>query len=407
MRISGRNIFLGIGAAILLAACVEDDPRYPVYYHYAVDVKVDGQPVRIERVIKCTGTLVTGSTYAPGVTTGSTFVSPPLMGAYVPGTSQAVYTPVVGACRWASASPEEREENSKKLRRVLDQSFTEVNKYLPPNAKMPLLWVSDDQTFDEMEYYASARALSGVDSHVEFIKAHPPQIVDEVAFEESEESAKSKSPDLTPFFLPEDRRLAFETKIYKERFKEDYNGLVFPFCYAAWRIPRSEWSLVPELEDWVADLPNDGRAYLISEDLWGPFDDTIVGIQKRASIYPVKSAQDDKSNEVNSFASYNLVYPVIGSNDGSYIDLKQQGFFGCEYSMIQSGRSEADQRFRIDRSTKPSPSFLIEPAVDRLSGRFLLHGPVYVRELDEFIVFINLTVGGQTTGEPVARGWKE
>ena len=65
-------VFLALG----LGACVSEDPAYPAYYRFAVDVKVDGKPVTIERVIKCTGTLVKNPPYAPGTTQGADYMSP-------------------------------------------------------------------------------------------------------------------------------------------------------------------------------------------------------------------------------------------------------------------------------------------------------------------------------------------
>lgn len=248
-------------ASLLLAACVQDDPRYPVYYSTRVDVKVNGAPVTIERVIKCTGTLITGSTHAPSVTTGGTYANPPLMGAYVNGTREAVYTPVVHACRWASSTAEEREGDAKRLHRSFDRPFTDQHDYLPPDAMLPVLWVNDDQTLDQMEYYVSKRTLSGIDSHVEFIKAHPPVKVDRQAFEASESRAETESPDLTPFIFPRDQGAARELKLYKDRFNNAGRGhLVYSVCHAAWRIPRAEWSKIEGLEEWVAGLPEDGRA---------------------------------------------------------------------------------------------------------------------------------------------------
>ncbi|WP_428526262.1 hypothetical protein [Roseibium sp.] len=267
MRVLSRSVFLTLLAG-LLAACVQDDPRYPVYYSYRVDVKVDGVPVTIERVIKCTGTLVTGSTVAPSVTSGGTYTNPSLMGAYVGGTREAVYTPVVHACRWASSTAEEREEDAKKLRRSLDRPFTDQHDSLPPDSILPVLWINDDQTLDQMEYYVSKRTLSGVDSHVEFVKAYPPVKVDVKAFRESEKRAETESPDLTPFIFPRDQNAAQKLQLYKDRFGNPNHGHeVHAVCFAAWRIARAEWSMVDGLEDWVADLPTDGRAYTNSSEL--------------------------------------------------------------------------------------------------------------------------------------------
>lgn len=389
---------------LTLSGCVESDPRYPAYYRYIVDLKVDGKPVRVERVIKCTGTLVTGSSYAPGVKTGRTYLSPPIVGAYVPGSDEAVYVPVISACRWASATSEEREEDAKNQARVLDPPFTDQNEYLPPSSMLPVLWVSDDQTFDKMEYYVSGRALSGIDSRVEFLRAYPPEIVGEVEFKSSEKRAVAASPDLTPFFRPEDRRLAEETSLYKKRFRKQFSGVVYPECFAAWRVPRSEWSQVPGLEEWVASLPSDGRAYRIAVPNWGAFTDMLDGIRDTPGLVPV---EPEPGVGIDRFETFDAINPAISTDQGTYVDLQRQGFMGCEFLLIQPNRVEANEPFKIDHSSEPTPSFRYEIAGERLYARFLpTYAPVYVRELDEFLVFQNKIISA-TSGDPVAKGWKE
>jgi len=405
-RLQVRPLLIALLAVMItaLAGCVESDPRYPTFYRYVVDLKVDGKPVQIDRVIKCTGTLVTGSSYAPGVKTGKTFINPPIVGAYVPGTGEAVYTPVVSACRWASATPEEREEESKKLKRVLDRPFTDQSEYLPPSSILPVLWVSDDQTFDQMEYYVSARTLSGAGSRVQFLKVYPPEIVGEAEFEASEKRAEAASPDLTPFFRPEDIRQAQETSLYKARFQSHVGGAVFPECFAAWRVPRSEWSQVPGLEGWVTNLPSDGRAFRIDVPFWGAFTDMLNGINNSPGDVPVER---ETSAGIDRFETFDAINPVISTDEGTYVDLQRQGFMGCEFRLIQPNRIEAEEPFKIDHSSEPTPSFRYELVGERLYARFLpSNAPIYVPELDEFVVFKSKAIKA-TSGEPVAKGWKE
>lgn len=403
---TGRNLFgpsagrrsVVLACALLLGACVEDDPRYPAYYSYAVDVKVDGQPIRIERVIKCTGTLVTDWSVSPGTKTGATYNNPPLIGAYVPGTRQAVYAPVVNACLWVAPSNPDS---------VDPAPFTPENTYLPPDSKLPVLWVSDDETFDQMEYYVSARALSGQDSHVEFIKVYPPEISDEAAFVASEKRAETESPDLTPFFFPRDKKYARGTKLYNERFGENYRGLVVPFCFAAWRIPRAEWSLVPGLAAWVAELQDDGRAYVIDSELWGLFNATIPINQKR-SIAPVEGPDVDIETTFSRLTSYDAIDPVISSDVGKFVDFSRQGFFGCNYDVIHPKRVDIALTRSVDRTTKPTASYPVELKDNQLYAELNPIGSlVYVRQLDEFIVYFDLVVGRSTIDEPVVKGWKE
>ncbi|GAA0782544.1 hypothetical protein E1180_07665 [Roseibium denhamense] len=406
-----RTFSVTLLPALLLAACVQDDPRYPVYYSYRVDVKVDGAPVTIERVIKCTGTLVTGSTVAPGVTSGGTYRNPPLMGAYVGGTREAVYTPVVHACRWASSTAEERAEDAKKNIRSLDRPFTEQHDSLPPNSILPVLWVNDDQTLDQMEYYVSERALSGVDSHVEFVKAHPPVKVDKGAFRESEKRAATESPDLTPFTFPRDQNAAQRLQLYEDRFgNANHSHRVHAVCHAAWRITRAEWSEVEGLVDWVANLPKDGRAYLIDTERFGRvFRKTIpfIGGNGTPRLGPVGYVPESQRKPIGRFAVYETIHPVISTDHGRYVDLDRSGSFGCDYEVLFPDRTQSFWSNKTYSDDSPAgPSFSVAREGNLLRAAFSPLVPVYVRELDEFIVFMSLSVAG-SIDEPVVKGWKE
>lgn len=405
-----RSLTALLLGSLLVAACVEDDPRYPVYYRFMVDVKVDGQPVRIERVIKCTGTLVTRSTYAPSVTGGGTYRNPQIMGAFVPGTREAVYTPVVHACRWASATPEERANDAAKVHRSLDRAFTEADEYLPPDAVLPVLWVSDDKTLDQMEYYVSEQALAGFQSHVEFVKAHPPEIVDEAAFEASEIRAETESPDLTPFIFPRDQGAAKDLQLYKDRFGAPRHGFrVVTICHAAWRIPRSEWSKVPGLEDWAASLPQDQVGYRLPSDLWKKFSQTIPGSGARndVTLVPIKRVTELKQERSGRFATFDQIHPVILTDDGSYVDLSRTGYFGCNYDVLNPSRKIRLGGENFLKNVPPNGGYSFDLQGDRLEAAFQTQTPVFVPELDSFFVFRELSVSSLSIDEPVVKGWKE
>lgn len=398
-----------LACSLLLAACERNDPRYPVYYSYRVDVKVDGVPVTIERVIKCTGTLVTDWMVSPGTTTGADYRNPPVIGAKVPGSKEAVYTPVIHACRWASASQREIEEDKKKVHRFLAQPFTEEHSKLKPDSKMPVLWVNDAETFDRMEYYVSETGLSGKQGHVEFIKVYPPVKVDRRAFKASEKRAETESPDLTPFIFPRDKDYAHGTTLYKERGMRQGQRITAD-CYGAWRIPRSEWSKVPGLENWVATLPKDGRAYLIASEFWLKFDAAIryLGGRNVPSLLPVGFAPEDEVATVGRFATYDTIHPVISTDEGSYVALNETGSYGCLYEPMYQNRLLAGAKHSVDRSTKPTASYSVKREGNRLWAEFRpTESPVYVSELDEFIVFMSLLAGPSTLDEPVVKGWKE
>lgn len=404
--LSFKNICLFLLlAALLLAACEWNDPRYPVYYNYRVDVKVDGVPVTIERVIKCTGTLVTDWFVSPGTTTGADYRNPPVIGAKVPGSKAAVYTPVIHDCLRVAAGKDEIEEDKNRVHRFLAQPFTEEHRKLKPEAKMPVVWVNDAETFDRMEFYVSEKGLSGNHGHVEFIKAYPPVKVDRRAFRASEKRAETDSPDLTPFFFPRDNNYAHGTEIYKQR-RFGNGNRVMAVCYGSWRIPRSEWSQVPGLEEWVAALPKDGRAYLISYELWPAFTETLQpkGWRIDPSLVPVGFIPQKRRDKVGRFATYDTIHPVISTDNGSYVDLDETGSFGCIYEPLYPNR----RQINVDRSTKPTASYPLKLEANRLWADFRpTENPVYVPELDEFIVFTSLSAGPSKVDEPVVKGWKE
>jgi hypothetical protein len=406
-----RGVAVMLVGSLLLAACVEDDPRYPVYYHYRVDVKVDGAPVSIERVIKCTGTLVTDWEVSPGTKTGADYANPPVIGAYVPGTSQAVYTPVPNACLWASATPEQIEADKKQVHRFLVSPLTPENKYLPPDSKLPVLWASDDKTFDRMEYYVSKRALSGQDSHVEFIKAFPPEIVDEAAFEASEKRAETESPDLTPFIFPRDQKAARELQIYKERFGlSNPTSWIVAFCHGAWRIPRNEWSEVPGLTEWVAVLPKESVGYYLPSNLRVKFSETIAGSGARngPSLMPIGTVTDRARKFSGRFATYEGIHPVIPTDQGEYVDLSVTGFFGCNYDVLNTSSSHSHWgRETVLKDLKPNSGYSVRLQGSKLWASLPDGAPMYVPALDEIIVFRTLKVGSTPIDEPVVKGWKE
>ncbi|WP_109314841.1 hypothetical protein [Pseudovibrio ascidiaceicola] len=399
-----------IACFLLLASCVRDDPRYPAYYRYAVDVKVDGQPVRIERVIKCTGTLVSGGTNAPGVTTGGTYANPPIMGAYVPGTKQAVYTRVTPACRWASATQEEREADRRKNYRSLDTAFTKQHRTLQPNSILPVLWVNNDETLDQIEYYVSKRALSGQHSHVEFVKAHPPEITDETAFLASEERAETESPDLTPFLFPRDQNKADEFQLYKDRFGGPEHGFrIVSICHGAWRIPRAEWSLVPGMTEWVASLPKDSVGYKLPSDLWLKFQDFVPGggARNSFSLTPINRISEREREFSGRFATLDAIHPVIPTEQGAYVDLNRAGFFACNYDVLHPNREPRWGGEGYMRDFSPNGGFVVRFEDHKLWAMFAPNTPVFVPLLDDFFVFREASLGGRSIDEPVVKGWKE
>ena len=407
-------VFLALG----LGACVSEDPAYPAYYRFAVDVKVDGKPVTIERVIKCTGTLVKNSPYAPGTTQGADYMSPPVIGAKVPGTTAAVYVPVVFACRWAALDDQGRTWKGKK---VADWEaatpFTEAHRTLKPDSKLPILWVEDAERFANIEYHISERALSGRHGRIEFVRAHPPEKMDEAAFEASERRARLESPDLTPFFFPEESEIIHDTKIYRDRFAK-WKGRhdrprIGTYCLAAWVIPREEWTRVPGVEQWVESLNvKKNTAYRLSDDLNDAFREHIPtsrrGRGSGQSLFPIGYVSDRDREEVGRFAFFDTVHPVIHTPEGLYIDLQRSGLAGCNYEALHPERRHWVWAKANNLSdTAPNDATVVRLDGSQLWAAIRTLERFFIADIDAFIVFRAVYTGVSTSGEPVEQGWKE
>ena len=405
-------VFLALG----LGACVSEDPAYPAYYRFAVDVKVDGKSVTIARVIKCTGTLVKNPPYAPGTTQGADYMSPPVIGAKVPGTTAAVYVPVVFACRWAALDDQGRTWKGKK---VADWEaatpFTEAHRTLKPDSKLPILWVEDAERFANIEYYISERALSGRHGRIEFVRAHPPEKMDEAAFEASERRAHRESPDLTPFFFPEDSKVIHDTQIYRDRFGPwvgRYGGpRIGTYCLAAWVIPREEWTRVPGVEQWVENLSvEENTAYRLSFDLAETFDEILPAFRGRSgrSLYPIGYVSDRDREDVGRFAFFDTVHPVVHTPEGVYVDLERSGLAGCNYEALNmDSRHAAWAKANYLSGVAPNDASIMHLDGTRLRGSIYTRYPYYLRELDAFVLFTTISTGRSKSGEPVEQGWKE
>ena len=123
---------------------------------------------------------------------------------------------------------------------------------------------------------------------------------------------------------------------------------------------------------------------------------------------PVGYAPADEVAKVGRFATYDTIHPVISTDDGSYVDLDETGSYGCIYEAMYQNRLQIGKERGVDRGTKPTASYPVKREGDRLWAEFRpTESPVYVAELDEFIVFMNLLAGPSTLDEPVVKGWKE
>jgi hypothetical protein len=319
---------LSLAAVLLGAACTQDDPRYPAYFRYVVDVKVDGVPVTIERVVKCTGTRSWNTSAAPGRWTGQSYVNPPVIGAKVPGSDAAVYVRVPSACSWA-ASPETAQQRPPPL---------------VPGDIVPVLWTDNWQRLEQIEYYSTRPSLAGEDSHVEFVRIQPMTRTDKKAFKASEKRAATESPDLRPVARVRakghDKPISAPSWLDPDRPKTPAPGMT---CFAVLSLDRSKWDQWPTLEPWVDSLPNDGRFYEVRPALG----DIATSLNVEGGFFAAQSLnRTSLSEEVTSeegarraLQLYNSMHPIAPSRGGAYIDKSRQGISSCSFNLWYYDRS--------------------------------------------------------------------
>ena len=319
---------LSLAAVLLGAACTQDDPRFPAYFRYAADVKVDGVPVTIERVVKCTGTRSWGTSAAPGRWTGQSYVNPPAIGAKVPGGDAAVYVRVPLACAWA-ASPEAAQQRPPPL---------------VPGDIVPVLWTDNWQRLEQIEYYSTRPSLAGQDSHVEFVRVQPLERADKKAFEMSEVRAARESPDLRPVARVRakghDEPISAPSWLDPDRPKTPAPGMT---CFAALSLDRDNWDQWPALKPWVDSLPDDGRFYEVRPALG----DIATSLNFEGGFFAAQSLNRiSLSAEVTSgegarraLQLYNSMHPIVPSRGGAYIDKSRQGISSCSFNLWYYDRS--------------------------------------------------------------------
>ncbi len=365
---------LSLAALLLAAAC--DDPRFPAYFRYAVDVKVDGVPVTIERVVKCTGTRSWSTSANPGGWTHHSYVNPPVLGAKVPGSDAAVYVRVPLACAWA-ASPEGAQQRPPPL---------------VPSDIVPVLWTDNWQRLEQIEYYSTRPSLAGQDSHVEFVRVQPLERADKKAFELSEVRAARESPDLRPVARVRakghDEPISAPSWLDPDRPKTPAPGMT---CFAALSLDRGNWDQWPTLEPWVDSLPNDGRFYEVRSALG----DIATSLNFEGGFFAAQSlnrtslrAESTSEEGVRrALQLYNSMHPIVPSRGGAYIDKSRQGISSCSFNLWHYDRSyehhvkqpvgERKNRKKIEIHSD-AKRFALMIAPDRESVMLIFQlGPIY------------------------------
>ncbi|MEP3276723.1 MAG: hypothetical protein ABJN26_24805 [Stappiaceae bacterium] len=351
-----------------LTACEKKDDRFPAYYRYKLEVKVDGVPVTLDRVIKCTGTLKKDAGN-PSTWGGKNYSNPPMIGAKVPGSSAAVFAPTPYACGWAA------EFGGKQWQEPP----------VKPGDILPIVWVKDADTFSEIEYYVSRSSLARDQGHVEFLKLSPLERVSEVEFNHSEKQAAGRGLNIGPFLRPTE-------KLRKELADEptSWNSIR---CSAAWRVDRQEWTRVPGLTAWAEGRERNGLAHRIPDEFRARFLDIAPfrrGTSAANKFNPIKQPTRRNKEEFGSFATFDAIYPVLFTAQGPNVDLKRPGVGGCLNILLFESRNLNQQpgysaKFTPERSLAP-----YKLTDDKLSIALFDSEAFYVPDLESFLIFVHL-----------------
>lgn len=380
---------LSLAALLLAAACSQNDPRYPVYFRYAVDVKVDGVPVTIERVVKCTGTRSWNTSADPGGWSGQVYANPPVIGAKVPGSDAAVYVQTPDACRWAA----EYEGHSWK------------NPPLKPGDLVPVLWTDNWRQLEQIEYYLTRSSLAGQDSHVEFVRIQPMTRTDKKAFKASEKRAATESPDLRPFASVKakgvESRVTDTERTRSDRPEEPARKTM---CQSALVLGRGDWGRWPELAPWVEGLPDDDRFHPIKP----VFGNVAWDVYRNGGFSEAKSLitsgallKREQTRSITNVAR-NLatqMRPLSFDPSGVFIDNKRKGLMSCVFEAWHPERTYFSARDK-KRNTLPKNTddkiYISDDYDHRGMSVMKKEGAIF------YILLFNPFLGQPKSNEPVA-----
>ena len=314
---------LSLAAVLLGAACTQDDPRFPAYFRYAVDVKVDGVPVTIERVVKCTGTRSWNTSANPGGWTHHSYVNPPAIGQVVRGSDAAVYVRVPSACEWAAEF----------------QGRHSREPPLQPGDVVPVLWTNNWRRLEQIEYYTTPTSLSGKDSHVVFVGLQPITRTGRRAFEASEARAAHESPDLRALVNVEAKgsSAGIAPPGWVTTLSPPVGTRGTIGCHGVLSLKREDWGSWPELKRWIESLPDDGKFY----DVRSALNDTATSLLRESAFsafpkilsYPFVNKGLDPEQYAKAIEMLSSLHPIFPSPDGAYIDNTKSGIAGCSYDI--------------------------------------------------------------------------
>ncbi len=388
---TGRLKWVLIGClSASLVSCQKKDDRFPAYYRYKLQVKVDGQPVTLDRVIKCTGTLKKDAGN-PSVWGGKNYSNPPVVGARVPGSTAAVFVPALYACGWAA-----------KFKGDFWQE--------PPAQEgdiMPVLLVKDTNTYSDIEYYVSRTALLTDQSNVEFVNLFPLERVTEADFLMSEKQAAKESPNLTAFIsLVDDKQLKSELS-KNTKFTKNVNSGKSISCVGAWLIHKDEWSLVPNLSDWVNSLSSENNSYRVPSDLWVSFDDTTkvnAGYSIARGLVPIDVPSEKQRLKGGRYSTFEELHPVIFKPDSVYVDLDRQGLAGCYDRHRFPGRELSRQPNIATKNEAGHYQAPYELTGNELEISLSISSPYFVPALESFVIFKSPRNPGGQISEQIELG---
>jgi len=295
--------YVGLTVSTYLSESSGVPEGYPTHFRYTVDLKVDGSPLTLSRVIKCTGEIFRG---VGGPPNSRAFRNPPIIAAYI-GDNQAVYAGVPNNCNWAAERPNGIDYTERK------------GAYVPVIIHAP-----DTTSFIGMEAYVSKRHLASDDSFIQFIDIKAER-VGEDEFIKSEESAKG-SPDLKSFAFT--YFVCEAPKSAKRRASDYYGALVFP---------RETWAAYPEIVNWVESLPTGSGAYDLYDPGGKPEDPATVAARTAflKKVYSIQTASSQRPpgrvaesvplDTREWLSSYDRIHPAAIKEGMIEIDLRRTG----------------------------------------------------------------------------------
>jgi hypothetical protein len=332
-----------------------------------VNLAIDGEPVRLSRVILCTAKTAHPFGEAAGL---RTFASPGAIGGWTVEKS-AIYANAPDVCLWAAG----------RTSKPLDPDY------------IPIIVREPSRGGADMDMYVSRRLVESGEYGVQFI-SNSAQKASAEDFKASEESAAS-GPDLTALIS------AYQSCPPATDRRPIYAANDWPIVSHAFFVERDIWSQIPAAVEWVSKIPADVEALDVPEDIYKAI---VAGSSfaeyRREMISLYYGGGLPQYNPVRRFSS-DWIHPAYVRAGFLEIDLQRRGLFGARRGTpdvvrnagLLNGRGITTDRFEAS----------VENGKLRINetGQF-----VYVAKMAAFLTTRTdaMLFGGDTFNIPVAGG---